>query len=198
MLHMEPGPGRDKLGFKEAVLDNFSFLSSYGFKVVEENVTFVRFESSAVFVDVYHGRASFEIGVHIGLLGDRNGYVSLSDIIAWAGAERAEGFGQHVMFQVSTREGVQEFVPKVSELVNKYAAPFLMGKANAYQAAHAIASRRGGEYAKQVNLSPVRARAETAWHSKNYPQVVELYGSMRDDLTKVEAARLIYAERHLA
>src|SRR5215471_1441934 len=107
MLHMEPGPERGQLGFQEAV--RFSFLNSYGFKTVQEQTTFVRFESATVFVNVYHGRASFELGVEIGRLSNPGEMVLLLDVVTWAGVDKVEGFGQHVVFQVSNREGVQEF-----------------------------------------------------------------------------------------
>ena len=64
----DPGKDRWQLVFKDAVLSNFGFLRAYGLKHVEEDVTFVRYESDAVFTNVYHGRGSFEIGVEIGRL----------------------------------------------------------------------------------------------------------------------------------
>src|SRR5687767_11892121 len=108
---LEPGMDRWRLGFKEAVLANFGFLQQIGFKPVTEDVTFVRYESKTVFVNVYHGRASFEIGVEVGRVGNHTFYV-LEQIVLWAGKDawRAEGFGRSVMFQVSNREGVQKFV----------------------------------------------------------------------------------------
>jgi len=193
----DTGPERAQLGFKEAVLSSFSFLATYGLRPVHEEITFIRFESVVVFVNVYHGRASFELGVELGRLNNPDEKLSLYDVIAWAGAENAEGFGQHVVFQVSNRKGVQEFVPKLAKLVQQYAVPFLRGDASAYQAANELQSRRGNEYIKEVNLSPIRAKAEAAWHSKDYAQVAKLYSSMREDLTPAEAARLSYAAKHV-
>src|SRR5215469_12126204 len=171
MLPMEPGVERRQLRFKEAVLANFHFLESYGFTLVNAEVTLVRFESSSVFVNIYHGRASFEIGVEIGLLTDPHNFVSVPLVIAWAGAEQAEGFGHHVMFQVSNRKDVQDFVPKVARLVERYATPFLTGDMKAYQSAHEIQSKRSAEYIKQINFSPIREKAEMAWHRRDYSQV---------------------------
>jgi hypothetical protein len=67
MPETEPSAEWSRLGFAEAVLANFEFLRSYELRRVENDSTFVRFESEAVFVNVYHGRASFEIGVEVGL-----------------------------------------------------------------------------------------------------------------------------------
>jgi hypothetical protein len=59
-----------------------------------------------------------------------------------------------------------------------------------------IESGRARDYAKEVNLSAVRPKAEAAWHAKDYAQVVELYGPIREDLTEVEAKKLAYARSH--
>lgn len=63
MGRFEPGPGRERLGFEAAVVENFAFLKEAGFECVRRECTFVRYESKRVFVNVYHGRGSFELGV---------------------------------------------------------------------------------------------------------------------------------------
>ena len=60
---------RIQLGFTSEVLSMFHFLiQDYGFKCVETDVTFVRYESESIFVNIYHGRRSYELGVEIGKL----------------------------------------------------------------------------------------------------------------------------------
>jgi hypothetical protein len=194
MLNKEPSPERAELGFKEAVRSSFKFLNDAGLRLVQQEMTFVRYESPEVFVNVYHGRASFELGVEIGRLEEPNRKLTLYDIVAWEGAEKAEGLGPHVTFQVDSREGVEEFVPKLAALVTKYAAPFLRGDAAAFGSALEFQSERWKEYVKGVNFSQVRWKAEAAWQAKDYAQVVDLYGPVRDDLTEVEAKKLTYAE----
>ena len=196
VLNTEPGPERARLGFKEAVLSGFKFLTDLGLHPVEEKLTFVRYASPDVFVNVYHGRASFELGVEIGRLKQPdNEKLTIHDIVAAAGAEKAEGFGQHVMFQISSPEGVRELVPKLARLLEKYGTPFLKGDATAYRTALEARSRAAADYVKQTNLSNVHRKAEAAWQAKDYAQVVELYRPVRKDLTEVEAKKLAYAER---
>ncbi len=198
MLNKEPSPERAKLGFKEAVLSSFKFLGELGLRPVEKKVTFVRYESSEVFLNVYHGRASFELGVEIGRLKEpEQEKLTIYEIVAWAGAEKAEGFGQHVMFQVSSPEGVQELVPKLAHLVQRYGTAFLKGDATAYRAALQDRSQTATDYVKQVILRDVRSKAEAAWRAKDYAQVVELYGPARRQLTEVEAKKLAYAEQQV-
>jgi hypothetical protein len=151
MLNKEPNPERARLGFRDAVLSSFKFLNTVGLRPVQEEMTFIRYESPEVFVNVHHGRASFELCVEIGRLREPRSKLTLYDIVAWAGAEKAEGLGEHVAFQVSSREGVQEFVPKLAELVKKHAAPFLRGDDAAFDSALEIQSERARDYAKGVN-----------------------------------------------
>src|SRR2546430_3685910 len=99
MLNEEPSPDRARLRFRDCVLRDFQFLSEFGLRPVEEKTTFVRYESTNVFVNIYHGRASFELGVEVGRLAEPHEKVTLYDIVAWAHAQETEGFGQHVMFQ---------------------------------------------------------------------------------------------------
>jgi hypothetical protein len=197
MLQIDPSPERSKLGFKDSVLDSFRFLGDLGFRPVQEKVTFVRYESPTVFVNIYHGRASFELGVEIGVLCEPTEQVTLYDIVAWADALKVEGFGQHVMFQVSSREGVQQFVPKLADLVRRYGEPFLRGNTTAYTEVLEARSRAARAYERQVQLDDLRRRAETAWDSKDFAGVVELYGAIGPDMTSVEAKRLAYAEKQV-
>lgn len=198
MLNKVPNPERVKLGFEAAVLSSFKFLTDLGLRPVQEEVTFVRYESTEVFVNVYHGRASFELGVEIGRLKEPGkDKLTIYDIVAWASAEKAEGFGHNVMFQVSSSESVRDFVAKLARLVQKYAVPFIKGDATAYREALEARSRAGAEYIKQVDLRQMRSKAEAAWHTRDYAQVVELYGPARKDLTEIETKRLAYAEQQV-
>lgn len=197
MLQIDPSPERAKLGFREAVLADFKFLGDLGFHPVQEEITLVRYESPTVFVNIYHGRASFELGVEIGGLGEPSEKVTLYDIVAWAGALNAEGFGQHVMFQVSSREGVQQFVPRLANLVRRYGMPFFKGDATAYTEVLEARSRAATVYERQVHLDDLRRKVEVAWNSKDFTRVVELYASMKSEITEVEAKRLAYAEKHV-
>src|SRR5690348_10203982 len=70
MLKIEPNPEREQLGFRDAVLSSFKFLAEFRLRPVEKKMTFVRYQSRHVFVNVYHGRASYELGIQIGRLAD--------------------------------------------------------------------------------------------------------------------------------
>jgi hypothetical protein len=198
MLSRVPSPERARLEFRDTVLSSFKFLTEVGLRPVQKHSTLVRYESADVFVNVYHGRVSFELGVEIGRLNEpEQEKLTIGDIVASAGAEKAEGFGQHVMFQVSSPDGVREFVPKLADLVQKYALPFVKGYATAYREALQARSRAADQYMKQVNLRQVRSKTDAAWQAKDYARVVELYSQMRSELSEIESKRLVYAEQQV-
>jgi hypothetical protein len=198
MFRTEPGPDRELLGFKDAVLAGFEFLSSYGLKPKKREATLVRYESKKTFVEVYHGHSSFEIGISVGRR-DRPERYGLDYVVSWAGkaAWEAEGFGRGVMFQVSSREGVDQIVPKVAGLLQKYGEPFLRGDPEFYDTLAKANERASMEYTRRQMIEDTRKDAEYAWAEKNYARVAELYQPLREDLTIIEAKRLAYAEKQV-
>ena len=174
-------------------------MRSYGFTPVKEESTLVNYESATCFVNVYHGRASYEIGVEVGRL-DRPDKYGLSYIVGEAGKDalEAEGFGRSTMFQVSSHDGVQEFVPKVARLLHKYGDSFLRGDPTFYDRLEKINQQRSLEFTKRQTLERKRKAAESAWAQKDFSRVVELYNSMIEDLRKIEADKLKYAKKHMS
>ncbi len=196
MFRTDPGKERWQLGFKDAVLSSFQFLRTYGLRPIEEDATFFRYRSKAVLVNVYHGRGSFEIGLEIGRRDQPEKY-GLDYIVSWAGQQawEAEGFGQRTMFQVSTREGVQNIVPKVAELVKKYGDPFLSGRADFYDELKKANEQASVAHEREQMLTRIRKDADAAWTAKDFGRVAELLRPIRADLTGIERRRLAYAEK---
>lgn len=209
MIRFEPGPDRWKLGFKDAVLTNFRFLRDYGFRCVRADVTFMRYETRwnllkrALYVNIYHARGSYEMGVEIGPKDSDPEMVELRWILKWAGAPEADAsFGDHgerTMFFAQTREAVETLVPKMAELVQRYAAPFLRGDPEAYGAVHTMTKRANEIYMERMNrLAPRRYQASLAWEAKDYQRVAAIYETFEDELSPTEEERLADARRHLA
>ena len=180
------------------MLASFEFLRPYGLKPAEENATLVRYESDTVTVNVYHGRASYEIGVEIGRR-DRPERYGLGYLVSSAGndAWEAEGFGRSTMFQVSTPEGVRKLVPKVAELVRKYGDRFLSGDPAFYAQLADANERAGMAYERQQMLKRIRKDAEAAWDAKDFARVAELYDPISDGLTEIEIRKLAYARKRV-
>ena len=85
---------RSQLKFSQTVLSEFIFLTEeYNFSCVHHEDTLVRYESDKVFVSVFHGRASYEVGLQIGLLGSGNNMgFGLGSIIALTNPEEGNRF----------------------------------------------------------------------------------------------------------
>lgn len=199
LFRTDPGEHRGQLGFKDAVLRQFEFLTTCGFRVIREDVTFVRYESALAFINVYHGRASYEVGVDVGRL-DRPEQYGLDYMVALAGKDAwdSEGFGRGTMFQVSSREGVRNIVPKVARLVRKYGDRFLSGDPAFYDECQRANKRAAVEYEQRQRLTRIREDAGAAWAAKELGRVIELLAPVRSELTEVERKRLSYAEKHSA
>jgi hypothetical protein len=190
---------RGRLGFTERVTSSFSFLSEeYDFRVVKTEPTFVRYESSRVFVNIYHGRASFELGFEIGRLdgtGKEESAYTLSMIIEHMGAQKTTGY---TSFQCSTGDSLKQCVPKLAGLVQNYASSFLTGDPGAYTQLLKTRSDIGERITKDYKLRAVREKAIEAWLSRDYAQVADLYESIFEDLTPAEIKKLDYSKKILA
>jgi hypothetical protein len=194
---MEPSGSRASLGFAEAVTYAFKFLvEDFAFRCVRKDVTIVKFESDFVFVNVYHGRISFELNVEIGerTVGGvlpENPF-TIEDILHLVNPKEATNYRP---YQVHTFDSVRKFVSELSRLTKEYAIPALKGDRHFFERLNDSRTQRSNAYMKELRLNRTRTEVETAWHQKNYPRVVELYDSMMDDLTPAETKRLAYAKK---
>ncbi len=135
MLEKTLSKAREQFGFPEAVLASFRFLvEDFGFSVVAHETTYLRFESDDVFVNVYHGRASYEVGVEVGELrkGDNTPERSftLGEIVAMTDYEMGASFH---FYQATTRELIDKFVFETAEIVKRYSRSALIGDKNFFE-----------------------------------------------------------------
>ena len=196
VMKFERGVDREKLCFTQEVLAAFDFLTKeYSFRCVRKSATFVRYESPNVFVNVYHGRGSYELGCEIGSLLSKipeNDKFTLSDIVQLADAQKETGY---TFFQASTVDRVKMLVPRLSELVKKYAVSALKGDKRTFEQLRELVQKNSDDYIKDMNLAHMRKRADKAWHDKNYTKIIELYKTMQTDLNEIEKRRLKYAKK---
>jgi hypothetical protein len=200
MFRTTPRSNRSQLRFKEAVLSAFDFLPrEYGFLVKRMEPTLVRYESPEVFVNIYHGRASYELGFEIGRLASdahkKENTFSIDDILDLVGVRAETG---NNLLQASTPEGVNRFVPMLAALVKKHAAPVLQGDVDLFERLAEIQSKKSDQLLKKWSLDDIRKEAEGAWHQKNYARVAELFESIQEELTPAEAKKLDYARLRAA
>ena len=200
MIRWIPATGRNELRFDETVIREFDFLQHYGFKCVQREVTRVRYESSRVYVNVYHGRGSYELNVEVGRLeGPDTSYVyDLDMILGWAGAQERKLLERTTpLFQAETAETVREAIFKMSRLFNKYASALLRGDESAFADLRAFSQREDARMREHYRRGTTRYMADMAWQQGDWKQVVALYESIKNDLTQIEAAELARAKTNL-
>jgi hypothetical protein len=198
MYKTTPQPRREELGFSEALIREFNFLEKKGFRSTQKNVTLVRYESERVFVNVYHGRASYELNVEIGLrpaLADEpERPFSIGEIIELRSGQRE---GEFTPPQSNTPEGVRKFVSQLASLVKRYAEPALAGDRLFFEQLSRLRVEKSEAYLRELKLKAMRRAVDTAWHEKDYASVIKLYEPLQENLTPAELKKLSYARKHL-
>ena len=186
------GPDRWRLRFAESVVREFAFLESeFGFRRTKEETTFVRYESDQVFLNVFHGRGSYEIGIELGELADPGWLFGLSTLIA-ALAPKYEG---RTEFQASNPQAVENCVAKAARILRANCGAALAGDGEALQRVR----QRGRTEAKKATLraqfGPTIARADEAWNSKDLERAKVLYENAESALDETRSRRLRYLLR---
>lgn len=184
------------LRFAELVQKHFAFLEAQGFRRVRTEPTIVRFESPSLFINIYHGRSSFEIGAELGRLEvdeDEKQPYPMSALLGVVGVPMAKEYRDYA---TRTPDGVNEGLAKLAKLFREHISQNLQNT-GLFQLLMEQRKAWGNDFAQEVNLSQARHKLETAWHAKDYNRVVELLYSLRDALTPTELQKLDYAEKHL-
>jgi len=198
MLTTLPNLNREELRFSEIVLREFSFLEQQGFNHNQRSVTFVRYESSRVFVNVYHGRASYELNVEIGLLtaspDEEERAFSIGEIMELIRGQHKAVFAPP---QANTIEGLKQFVSELAVLVKNYAAPALNGDSSFFEELSALRQKNSDSYLAELKLKHIRQEVDKAWREKNYGRVLDLYEPFQESLTTSEFKKPDYARKHL-
>lgn len=202
MPRTAPGPERHQLGFAAAVSRDFSFLLDLGFRCVETSVTFARFESKRRIVQVFHGRASYELGVEIGrwyvAAGTRReSFHSLRDFIS---LQRDPAEIGYVGTTAATAELVNKFVRKLSEWTRQFAVLALINGDELFEEMERRSTIRFHTTQEGWHAERLRSRANEAWRERDFPAVVAAYAAIDEELSTVqlsqyERRRLDYARK---
>jgi hypothetical protein len=190
---------RSQLCFASEALSNFRFLiDDYDFTCTSVDTTLVRYESEFIFVHIYHGRRSYELNVEIGKLEtspdiQENGY-TIGEIMDLFEVRSNLKF---TFFQASNKTQVQRLLQKLAEYVQMYAKPILEGDYEIFKKLQILRQKKSDAFIKDMNLTKSREIAEIAWKEKNYSKVIEIYESIKGDLSSIESKKLSYAMKQL-
>ena len=186
---------RDALQFDSSVTKSFCFLiTDYDFQVVRVEPTIVQYETSKVFINIYHGRQSFEIGVEIGLI--CRGYDSRFRLpVVLKGLLGKQTKHVQTFYQAHEKHVISHCVQKLALLVKEHCDPVLRGDQSAFNLVEKSSFQESNAITQKYSIEPIKYKADIAWKQKDYESVVSLYGSIKKHLNDIEKKRIDYARR---
>ena len=189
---------RSSLRFCEQTRSAFRFLESeWGFKVAEELPTFVRYERYPVYIFVYHGRISFEIGVGAGALSEAHPAGDEYDLSAIVELSEPDVGKRYRSPAVDTEAAVGRALEKVALLLRKYGKEVAAGQDAAWRGLEAIGRARIQALGAESAAFQARPKAQVAFREGDYELAARLYSSIEASLSKVELRKLEIARKKL-
>lgn len=178
---------RQHLEFQATAKEEFSFLvDTFGYELTQEDVTFLRFEGNGIFVNVYHGRLSYEIGIELGRLPDEK--YTLHEILSVINPSVASEAGA----QASAKDAVRNCLRRIAKVFRENCKKVLMNDSSVFESIAPQVSVWRQEYTDKYQFGATKNRANEAWLRKDYPEARRLYGSISKHLTRTEERRLRY------
>jgi len=186
---------RGELEFSMAVRRAFAFLDGFGFREVCEAATIVRYATERVFLNVYHGRSSFELGIEVGLLearGEQHGY-SLGEFVRLVDPAEA---GRLKNDCATTANEVAYGVARLATRVQQYLARVLRGDEAIFPELARQRREWADAFAADISYRQVGPKAAAAFREKRYSEAADLYESVKSQLSPAELMKLEYAKQH--
>lgn len=196
---------RLSLGFVRRVLAEFSFLiTDFDCQLVEKSSSRIRYATDSRFIDISHGRNSYELHVEIGRWITVNDQVveqkfPLPDVASrLPGGKPATDNGA----TATTPESVDKFVRSLAELTKNAVPIYLATDDTPLDILRQETERWSQEHLESVRAARLRNRADLAWRNRDFGIVVNSYSEIDQELHTVtlrqsEEARLRYALNHL-
>jgi hypothetical protein len=197
--------GRARLGFESVAISAFEFLvEEFGFVLSQRETSWLRYKRGELFVQIYHGRLSYEVGVELGL----EGFVP---------AERTEP----PVFMVqsflgllatpvdapslptaTTRRAVQRFVAELAIASRPVVALVVKNPESVFKRVWEDARVAADLSWEGSAAKRLREAADRAWLVRDLASVIASYDAFRREAPSVallpsEAARLAYARKHV-
>lgn len=185
---------RSVLRFAEEVKDRFSFLEALGFHWVRSEETFVRFASSRVGINIFHGRHSFEIGLEIESAQESTDAYPIPLVLSLVDSKLAESYRYYA---THTKEGVAEGVRRLAEDFHRCVNAGILNDSQLFFRLKLQGKELLKNLVLETELFQARRKSEAAWHEKDYVAVVKALKPLRAALTATEVRKLEFAEKQL-
>ncbi len=183
---------RRDLGFAQAANREFEFVqATFGLVPGSSEPTVVRYVGKGLFLDVWHGRQSYELGLDLGRTGQPEEVANpyhMADLLAVSGDE--SGSAAYRNFAAVTREAVAKGLARLSSDLQKYGREALDGHAPVFERMAELRSARAHDYAAAVHEVQVRAKIQEAWEAHDYQRTASL---LEFDRTPAVSGRAVQA-----
>lgn len=187
-IHGGSHSGNGRLGFVGLALSAFAFLLRKGFEVVLREPTRLVFESSAVFVNIYHGRSSYQVGLEIGRLGDPRQKYSLHEILAALAPSEVD----KARCQTTDPEVLERCLSSIADVVDRTCGSLLAGDVVAFEDLRVAVAPRRKAVTLEAQFGAIVDRADRAWEAKDFRRAKELYQKAEAALDGARRRRLEY------
>jgi hypothetical protein len=101
-------------------------------------------------------------------------------------------------FQVADECKLGPFLEKLADDTRAYAQPALAGDRMFLRRLKTFRSAQAQSFMRDMELRRVRKAADMAWQERDFDKLIGLYGSIEDELTASEKAKLVYAKQQRA
>lgn len=190
---IEINSARKSLGFSGEARKQFDFLETkWGFKCTQELPTFVRYESSNIYVNIYHGRVSFEVGVEFGEMS--NTPFTLEMLVEILDEKLV---GKYWAAHAKTVQEVCNALKKAADGLKLYGDSVLSGDRVIFDRLKQLGKKRVADMALDSLLHQIRPKAEAAFRQGDFEKTVDLYSSIENALTPVEKKKLEIAKKRI-
>jgi hypothetical protein len=179
--------GVGRLGFVALVTKHFAFLLRLGCAVVRREDTFVRFESDTVFVNVYHGRSSYQVGLELGRIQESEKY-SLYEVLSAV----APGDLQRARCQTTDPDVLGQCLAAIADTVEQNCKTLLAGDPAAFEHLRSVVSPMRQAATIQAQFGAIIDRADRAWDAKDLERAAALYEKAIPGLDETRTRRLQY------
>ena len=182
------------LRFEPTVRNAFDFLSSrYGFSCKQSTPISVLYTSANVEVEITLDPRSYEIDVEVKRIPENRSF-PLHRVVELSSLPEGQKWR---LVQTSTPGRVEEFVPKLASLLQKYGETALSGDAKIFAKLAQLEESDAMRTARDFQIGQARRLAEKEWQTQNYAKMVSILSPIQEELTDFELARFVYAKKRL-
>lgn len=189
-LSVISGGGAGRLGFVDLALKAFAFLLRLGFVVTRRDGTLVRFERDNVFVNVYHGRSSYQVCLELGRV-PQNDIYWLHELLS----ATAPAHIDQARWQTADPEVLGRCLSSIGATIEQCCGPLLNGDTDAFEKLRAAAAPGRRAATLQAQFGAIIDRADKAWESKDLSKAAALYEKSEPGLDATRVRRLEYLRK---